>query len=154
MKTDGARLEISFPGLAMGIFSGRLQFTVYRGANLLRQEAIAKTDEPSVAYKYQGGLKGFSTDLLPRIAWRDVHHGPQVTRLTSIEAGDQTVLRARNRLAVAEGQNGSVAFFPPPHQFFFARELEVNLGYVWYRKDPGNSFAFGVRSDRLEADLS
>src|SRR6266516_7731707 len=104
-------LEISFPGLSMGIFSGRLQFSVYRGANLLRQEAIAKTDEPSVAYKYQGGLKGFSTDLLPRIAWRDVHHKPQVTRLSSIDPGDQTVLRARNRLAVAEGQNGSVAFF-------------------------------------------
>src|SRR6266404_2124812 len=45
VKTDGARLEVSFPGLAMGIFSGTLQFTVYRGANLLRQEAIAKTDD-------------------------------------------------------------------------------------------------------------
>ena len=26
---------------------------------MLRQEAIAKTSEPSVAYKYVGGLKGF-----------------------------------------------------------------------------------------------
>ena len=42
----GARLEISFPGLALGIFSGTLQFTVYQGSNLLRMEAIAKTDEP------------------------------------------------------------------------------------------------------------
>jgi len=31
------------------------------------------------------------------------------------------VLRARNRLAVAGGKGGSVAVFPPPHQFFFAR---------------------------------
>src|SRR5664280_1831218 len=30
VKTDGARLEVSFPGLSMGIFSGRLQFTVYK----------------------------------------------------------------------------------------------------------------------------
>src|SRR2546427_8369904 len=42
VKTDGARLEVSFPGLSLGIFSGTLQFTVYRGANPLRQEAIAK----------------------------------------------------------------------------------------------------------------
>ena len=28
-------------------------------------EAIAKTDEPSVAYIYQGGLKGFSSDVAP-----------------------------------------------------------------------------------------
>ena len=62
VKTDGARLEVSFPGLSMGIFSGKLQFTVYRGTNLLRQEVIAKTEEPSVAYIYHGGLKGFSTE--------------------------------------------------------------------------------------------
>jgi hypothetical protein len=30
----------------MGIFSGRLQFTVCKGTDLLRQEAIARTDEP------------------------------------------------------------------------------------------------------------
>src|SRR5574341_319123 len=41
VRTDGARLEVAFPGLSMGIFSGKLQFTVYRGSNLLRMEAIA-----------------------------------------------------------------------------------------------------------------
>src|SRR5262245_15943975 len=41
VKTDGARLEVTFPGLEAGIFSGSLQYTVYRGSNLLRQEAIA-----------------------------------------------------------------------------------------------------------------
>src|SRR5690349_24590069 len=34
VKTEGSRLEISFPGLDLGIFSGRLQYTVYRGSNL------------------------------------------------------------------------------------------------------------------------
>jgi hypothetical protein len=58
VTTEGARLEISFPGLTMGSFSGDLRFTVYRGSNLLRLEAIAKTDEPSIAYIYRGGLKG------------------------------------------------------------------------------------------------
>ena len=42
MKTDGARLEVTFPGLSMGIFAGDLRFTGYRGTNLLRMEAIAK----------------------------------------------------------------------------------------------------------------
>ncbi len=69
VRTDGARLEVSFPGLSMGVFSGGLRFTVYRGTNLLRLEAVAKTDEPSVAYIYRGGLKGFSLELLPRILW-------------------------------------------------------------------------------------
>ena len=43
-----------------GIFSGSLRYTVYHGTNLLRQEAIASTNEPSVAYKYVAGLKGFA----------------------------------------------------------------------------------------------
>jgi hypothetical protein len=28
VKSDGARLEITFPGLSMGVFAGDLQFTV------------------------------------------------------------------------------------------------------------------------------
>jgi len=145
VKTAGARLEVSFPGLALGIFSGKLQFTVYRGANLLRQEAIARTDEPSVAYIYEGGLKGFSAELLPRVFWHDVHNESQAADVSSGETGKRVVLRARNRLAIAGGKSGSIAFFPPPHQFFFARELEVNLGYVWYRGDAEQTFAVGIR---------
>src|SRR5262249_1349999 len=34
VKTDGARLEVTFPGLSLGLFNGELRFTVYRGANL------------------------------------------------------------------------------------------------------------------------
>jgi len=38
VKTDGARLEVTFPGLVMGLFSGGVRFTLYRGTNLLRQK--------------------------------------------------------------------------------------------------------------------
>ena len=64
-------LEVTFPGLSMGIFAGDLRFTAYRGTNLLRMDAVAKTNEQWVAYKYDAGLKGFSTDLMPRVTWRD-----------------------------------------------------------------------------------
>ena len=49
VKTDGARLEITFPGLEAGIFSGSLLYTIYRGTNLVRQEIVAKTSETSAA---------------------------------------------------------------------------------------------------------
>ena len=152
VKTDGARLEVSFPGLSMGIFSGRLQFTVYRGANLLRQEAIAKTDEPSVAYKYRAGLKGFRTDQARRMVWRDTARGWQKYEFGGSANTEPVGLRARNRLAIVETAGGSVAVFPPPRKFFFAREIELNLGYVWYRKDDESSFSIGVRhNDHEEA---
>jgi hypothetical protein len=129
----------------MGSFSGGVRFTVYRGTGLLRVEAIAKTDEPSVAYIYRGGLKGFSSDSLPQVHWRDGRGQYQKDESSGGEAGRLNVLRARHRLAVAGGKDGSVAVFPPPHQFFFARELEVNLGYVWHRRDGGETFSLGVR---------
>jgi hypothetical protein len=145
VRTDGARLEVWFPGLTMGPFSGGLRFTVYRGTNLIRLEAVAKTDETSVAYIYRGGLKGFSPETLPDIFWQGVGGEWHSAKVSAGEAGQINVLRARNRLAVAHGTVGTVAAFPPPHQFFFARELEVNLGYVWHRRDDGNGFSLGVR---------
>lgn len=145
VQQEGARIEISFPGLSLGIFSGRLQFTVYRGSNLVRMEAIVKTDEPSVAYKYTAGLRGFSTGDLAWVRWRDAGGNWQKYEFGGTPNRDPVPLIARNRLAIAEGTAGSIAIFPPPHQFFFAREIEVNNGYVWYRKDTEHSFSMGVR---------
>ena len=147
VKTDGQRLEISFDGLSLGIFAGSLRFTVYRGTNLIRQEAIAQTQEPSVAYKYEAGLKGFAIEPgRSRVVWRDVARAWQKYEFGGSANRDPVGLRARNRLAVVEGAGGgSVAVFPAPHKFFFAREIELNLGYVWYRKDDERNFAIGVR---------
>jgi hypothetical protein len=145
VKTDGARIEVVFPGLELGIFSGRLQYTVYRGTNLLRQEAIAKTEEPSVAYNYRGGLKGFSITPETKVIWRDVARAWQKYAFGGANNDDPVALRARNRLAIVENGTGSLAVFPPSHKFFFAREIDINLGFVWYRKDSDSSFSIGVR---------
>jgi hypothetical protein len=77
VNNDGARIEVSFPGVTAGVFSGGLRYTVYRGTNLLRQEIIAKTDAPSVAYEYAAGLKGFAISDSTRLEWRDVARGWQ-----------------------------------------------------------------------------
>lgn len=145
VKTEGARLEVSFPGLTMGSFAGGLRFTVYRGTNLLRVEAIATTNEPSVAYIYRGALKGFSAEKLSQVVWRDGRDRRHNDDASAGDTASLNVLRARNRLAVAGGKGGSIAVFPPPHQFFFAREIEVNLGYVWHRRDDAKSFSLGIR---------
>ena len=150
VTTDGGRLVVTFPGLSMGIFSGQLQFTVFTGANLLRQVAIAKTEEPSVAYKYSAGLRGFSTST-QRMRWRDIGGDWQKYEFGGSANVAPVALRSRNRVAIVEGPMGSLAVFPPPHKFFSSRELEINLGYNWYRKDDDVSFSFGIRqADRDE----
>jgi len=150
VKSDGARIEVNFPGLDAGLFTGALQFTVYRGSNLLRQEAIAKTSAPSVAYKYNGGLKGFAIDDDTRVIWRDTARGWQRYAFGGAPNTDPVGLRARNRLAILETGGGSVAVFPPSHKFFFSREIETNLGYVYYRKDDEKSLSIGVRQPDRE----
>jgi hypothetical protein len=152
VKTDGGSLMVSFPGLSIGIFAGDLQFTVYKGTNLLRMDAAAKTSEPWVAYKYDAGLKGFSTDLTPRVTWRDTGGHPQNHQFGGVVNKTLARVKAQNRLIVAEANGGAVAAFPPPHTFFFTREKDTNLGYVWYRKDADGRFGVGVGMPEREED--
>ncbi|HKB10869.1 MAG TPA: hypothetical protein VKD69_09445 [Vicinamibacterales bacterium] len=145
VKTDGGRVEVTFPGLTMGIFAGSLRFTVYHGTNLLRMDAVAKTDEPSVAYKYDAGLRGFSTATLPRVTWHDTAGDKQQYRFGGVTNATIVPVKADSRVIVAEGRSGSVATFTPPHTFFFTREVDTNLGYVWYRKDADGRYGIGIR---------
>jgi hypothetical protein len=150
VKTGGARIEVVFPGFDAGIFSGSLQYTVYRGTNLLRQEAMASTNEPSVAYKYVSGLKGFKIADDTQVVWRDTARGWQHYGFGGAVNQQPVGLLARNRLGILEANGGSLAFLPPSHKFFWSREIETNLGYVYYRKDSEQSFSIGVRQPDRE----
>jgi hypothetical protein len=151
VKTDGARIEVAYPGLQLGPFAGRLQFTIYRGTGLVRMEAIARTDQPSVAYKYDAGLSKVEIGRDTRLAWRDSANIWQSYRFGGATNEREVPLKASNRVLVAERTGaGSLAVFPPPHTFFWAREIATNLGYVWYRKDSPDLFSFGVRQAERE----
>ena len=57
ISTEGDRISVTFNGLKLGIFAGDLQFTAYKHSNLLRQEAIAKTDQPRCGLHLQGRVE-------------------------------------------------------------------------------------------------
>ena len=150
VKTDKTHLTVTFPGVTLGLFAGQLQFTVYKGSNLIQQEVVAKTSESSVAYKYDAGLKGLST-ADSRLTWRDLANVRQEYLFGGAKNEREAPLKTANRLLVAErGRAGSIAAFPPPHNFFWARESDQNLGYSWYRKDSDATFAFGIRQAENE----
>jgi len=145
VKTEGASVEVTYPGLSMGIFSGDLRFTIYRGANLLQMDAIASTQEKWVAYIYSGGLKGFSTATTPSVTWHDTGGHVQQYRFGGPVTSEMAAVKAANRLLIAEGKGASLAVFTTPHSFFFSREKDTNLGYVYYRKDADTTFSVGIR---------
>jgi hypothetical protein len=151
LATDGNQLSITFNGLTLGVFSGGVRFTAYKGTNLLREEAVAKTEEPSVAFIYKAGLNGFHVADNTKLVWRDTARAWQEYEFGGAPNTNNVNLRARNRMEILDAGSGSIAVFPPPHKFFFARENEVNLGYVYYRKSNDSTFALGVmQPDRGE----
>ena len=150
--TDGQRLEVWFAGVQLGIFSGGLQYTIYKGSNLIRQEIAARTGERAAAYKYDAGVKGMTIASGSRVVWRDTANLWQDGEFGGGINGSPVILQAANRIVVAEGKGGSIAVFPPVHNFFWAREIDYNLGYNWYRKDSESSFSIGIRQPEAEID--
>ncbi len=153
VRTDGARLVIDYPGVELGVFNGLLRFTVFRGTNMIRQEVIGKTTKEWVAYKYDAGLKGLPIADTTHVVWRDTSGAWQNNRLRGGLNKTAVPLRAANRLAAAETAGGAITAFPPPHRFFFAREVSTNMGYNYFRKDSAGSYSFGIRQNEHE-DLS
>ncbi|MGE0158514.1 MAG: hypothetical protein AB7T31_03825 [Gemmatimonadales bacterium] len=150
VKTDGRRMSVTFPGMTLGSFTGSLVLSVHEGTNLVRVEAVASTALPSVAYKYDVGMTGLDATAGGRVYWRDIASQLQSYGLRGPVNADPVALRAANRIVVAETSGGAIAAFPPPHTFFWAREIEVNAGYNWYRKDDAASFTIGIRQGEQE----
>jgi len=146
VKTNGSRLEVTFPGVRIGVFAGSLQYSIFKGSNLIQQEILATTNDAWVAYKYHAGLKGLSTTGGARVVWRDNSNNWQDYRFGGAKNDDEVPLQTAGRIVIAErGAAGSIAVFPPPHTFFWSREVAINLGYNWFRKDSDTSFSLGVR---------
>lgn len=148
--SEGARLSVSFPKMTSGVFAGDLVLTVYQGSNLVRTEFVAKTASRSVAYKYDAGLTGLTLAQGSKVSWRDTAGMMQSYGLTGPVNQNEAPLKAANRVVVAEIGAGAIAAFPPPHTFFWAREVEINVGNNWYRKDSASTFSIGVRQAEQE----
>jgi len=150
VEREGLRASVTWTGLRLGSFEGSLVVSVHEGTSLIRVAALASTDEPSVAYKYDVGLSGIIAGPGARVRWRDLSNGAQSYGLRGPTNDDPVVLRAANRLVVGEAEAGAIAAFPPPHTFFWAREIEQVVGNNWYRNDPDGSFTIGVRQGEEE----
>ncbi|HUS06142.1 MAG TPA: hypothetical protein VMZ52_07600, partial [Bryobacteraceae bacterium] len=147
-ETIGDRLEITFDGLSLGIFQGSVRYIFYPGSQLIQQQAVLVTSEPDVAYFYDAGLKmAMDADrraggnMETAISYFDTRGQLQ----TAPSSGPERIpLAVRYRAISAATGAGSVAIFPPPHQFFFARDYTTNMGYVWHSAWRGN-VALGIR---------
>jgi hypothetical protein len=145
VASRGQRVTVSIGEVLLGPFTGELQITVYRGARLVHLETIVHTQEDRRAILYDAGLL-LPAASSPRFAWVDTD-GKLMRHVAKTEERDRR-LAVRHRALITETDAGSVVCFPPPHQFFFPRDLTTNLETVWYGRDHrglGPEFGFGIR---------
>jgi hypothetical protein len=141
----GGRATVSIEGLAAGPFRGRWEVTVYAGSRLIHLEAVMKTEEPHRAFLYDLALAGDSAPA-PRFLWVETEGTPQTSE--ALANAEDRALKVRHRTLVAETPGGSVACFPPPHQYFFPRDLTDNQSTVWFGRNHrglDTRFGFGIR---------
>ena len=124
VASQGQRATISIGDVTIGPFVGELRLTVYRGASLVHVETVVHTQEDRRAILYDTGL-ALPSASKSRFAWIDTE-GKLQRQEASSDAADHH-LAVRHRTLIAETASGSVACFPPPHQFFFPRDLTDNL---------------------------
>lgn len=145
VRSEGHRVTVAVGDLAIGPFAGEWQFTFYRGAPLVHAEAVVKTRADRTAFLYDSGL-AIDSPGTRRFRWVDTEGEGQRSD-TEETAGDRQ-LSVRYRTLALETEHGSVACFPPPHQYFFPRDLTENLETVWYGRDHRRldpRFGFGIR---------
>ena len=140
---DG-RATIEIDRVDAGPFSGRIAIHVYAGSRLMHVETILKTERDRVAYLYDTGLVAQKPNW-KAIVWTDSEgrlHRDQTPRHISRAA------EVRHRAIAAECTGGSIAVFPPPHQFFFPRDFTDNQSTVWFGRGDqalGQKSGFGIR---------
>jgi hypothetical protein len=144
VHSQGRRSTVVLDGLSAGPFRGDLRFTVYSGCRLVHVEAVVSTDKNACAILYDAGLAspapGWKT-----LAWQSTRD--ELRRATAADENMATTVATRHRALVAEAEHGSVAVFPPPHQFLYPLDFADNFGFVWhgrgFRNNPDHGF--GVR---------
>lgn len=147
VRTIGERVEVFFDGLKLGIFEGGVAFSFFPGGRLIQQEAVVSTNDPDVAYFYDAGLR-MAAESEKLAGWNMKSeatyfdsNGKMIVERPDFE---RTPVKAKYRVVALKTAGGSLAAFPAPHQYFFARDTTQNLGYLWHSSYRGET-AIGIR---------
>lgn len=160
--SEGSRTRVVLSGAKAGPFTGDLEITFFGGSPLFKIDAVMSTNRDSVAVVYDAGLiartpwdkdRWNNVNPFGSLHWEDVQGTAR--ELTRAANPMQSVnLAVRYRTMVASSGRGSLAVFPPPHQYFFPEDNCYNMAFVWYGRnyrDMIPQFGIGIRQE-LEGD--
>ncbi|HEX6428308.1 MAG TPA: hypothetical protein VF008_11505, partial [Niastella sp.] len=143
----GTRTVISIDSLQAPGFTGTLEITLYNGSPLMNIAAVMVTNIDSTAILYDAGLVS-KTTLWEKIGWSNVQE--QMQSIKPANHDSATALQVKYRSIIGVSSQGSLAVFPPPHQYFYPLDEAFNLKFVWagnqYR-NLINGYGIGIRQD-------
>jgi hypothetical protein len=147
ITTTGSRTIIRIYSLHTPSFKGTLEITLYNGSPLFNVAAVMSTDLDSTAILYDAGLIA-NTSLWNKIGWantKDEH------RTVAVNEHDKSQnVEVKYRTIIGESKEGSLAVFPPPHQYFYPLDEAFNLRFTWYGSNYRQmirGFGLGIRQD-------
>ena len=150
VKSKGKRTVVQVNSMKAGNFVGWLEITLYHGSPLLNMAAVMSTEEDAKAILYDAGLISDSK-VWNEIFWADTDGYLQSSLHTAPDDTSEN-LAVKYRTIVGEGAGGSLAIFPPPHQYFYPLDNAYNLKYVWFGSDYRelvSDYGIGIRQDLM-----
>jgi len=145
----GAQTKIIVSDVKAGDFSGTLEITLYNGSPLLNVAAVISTQKDSVAIIYDAGLVS-KKPVWKEVFWSDTEDYLQASDIDATAASQDIAVKYRT--IIGESSEGSIAVFPPPHQYFYPLDNAYNLKYVWFGSNYRGMFpeyGIGIRQDLM-----
>lgn len=132
VRSRGKQAIVEVHELAALGFSGHLRFIFSSRSSLVRIEAVLKTQDDARAIVYDSGLTSSDRNWKETVWMSSEDELVRVANTGETESRSAEVTSVRYRTVLAEGVKGSVAMFPPPHQFFYPLDFADNFGFVWH----------------------
>jgi len=145
--TVGNRTVIKISALSADKFNGDLEITFYNGSSMFNIAAVVSTIDDATAIVYDAGLIDKKSGW-KNISWTNTSDEFMTCRVKPTDTAKN--LAVKYRAIAAKGQNGAIAIFPAPHQYFYPLDEAFNLKFTWYGDDYRNvvdGFGMGIRQD-------
>lgn len=147
VSSAGSRTIVTVGKVTAPGFEGRLEITFYNGSPLFNIAAVVTTQIDSTAILYDAGL------ISKEMAWKNIGFSDVRNNFQTVQpkASDSAInAEVKYRTIIGQGENGSLAVFPAPHQYFYPLDEAFNLKFTWY----GNQYrkmvpeyGIGIRQD-------
>ena len=151
VKSVGSRTIVNIGTLSAEDFSGNMEITFYHGSPLFNIAAVMSTPDDATAIVYDAGLIS-QTEEWKNMSWTST--ADELESSTVNYADPAKNLAVKYRTIVASGEEGALALFPAPHQYFYPLDEAFNLKFVWHGENYRgllDGYGMGIRQE-LEGD--